>query len=79
MLTINSIECVVGDRKGTGPAARYVLNEADRSTAFARSVYYAGEGGEDAGGDAGPLWRGHPAALAQLGLTAGSSASRVHL
>src|SRR5689334_18645468 len=73
---MNSIECVVGDRDGTGGAARYVLEAADRPSAFARSAYYTGADGESASDDSSPAWHGAPAALSQLGLTSGTSASR---
>jgi conjugative relaxase-like TrwC/TraI family protein len=77
VLTIHSLDCAVGDTEAVGGAADYVLARADRPAAFARGEYYAGD--EALEGDAPAIWHGAPAALGQIGLSAGRAVERAEL
>ena len=76
MLTISSIDCVVGGG-ANGGIADYVLGHADRPAAFARGDYYVNDGDVDS--DQPTMWHGAPSALAQLGLKPGAAVDRDQL
>src|SRR4051794_18116201 len=73
VLTISSIDCALGGG-ASGGVADYVLGRADRPAAFARGDYYVNDGDVDS--DQPTMWHGAPAALAQLGLRAGTAVDR---